>query len=159
MLLMTLRKKIEEYIFSQNQTIDMPALKNYCQDSLKINPSPSLKKHETLYIVLALYQIALDIVSQYIETRIISAIPLKDFYIVQKKLGTAKNLSCLIDTLLKKLTTQSSKQEIDVIYCLYQQELLSNMDTLINLMGARGFMLDYKIAKIWEVIYEEILST
>ncbi len=133
---------ILDKIANNSLNIDIDSMKIYLHTSLKEKALP--ENYYSQLVILILYSVALEIVENYAEHRIISKQPLNHFSIVRDKLTQAKDLVLILEISIEKRWSQAC-----------QDQLLLNLDNLLCLMGARGFMIDYNVAKIWEAIYAE----
>ena len=141
---------LKQMILDQIATDSLNININAMSDSLYPIFEQTLKEKTLLedccrqWVILTLYCVALEMVESYTEHRIVSKLPLNYFSIVKDKLTQAKELVFLLEISIEKRWSQTCRDQ-----------LLLNLDNLVCLMGARGFMLDYNIAKIWEAIYAE----
>lgn len=84
---------------------------------------------------------------------------------VKAKLQQARSFAIVIENILERLTNHLVKVSFDeqdvitqfsLLKTLYKTQLLQNMDHLLCLMGARGFMRDNAICEVWEKLHAEL---
>ncbi len=150
------------------QTTELDLIKTSELKNLLANDITNLENLWEQYcsnlVIFALFNQALNAVDLYSQERCVDNTPIRSFQAVSDKLTKAHVLSWLMKNSLEQtfrdfLTEHDDRQTIITNHLknlsfVIELELKQNMDNILSIMGAQGYMMTNLVAKIWEIIHE-----